>query len=97
MSDNNQEVKDLRRQVEILRAQLKKSKSPVPKKEKSTVQENQTKKEGYAISGEEDDSFSYVQEDLKKAILITVLILTIISSLAITQSYWFPITEKLIS
>lgn len=97
MSDNKQEVKELRRQVEILRAQLKGNKSTATKGETTPSPNNIPGNNVHTVKNNGENSFFFVREDIKKSLLITTLIFLIIACLTITQPQWLPFFEKIIS
>jgi len=72
MSRKNQEMKKLRREVEVLRAQGTKVKTFEPSRP----------------SVPSEPSTNYVREDLRRSLLITAAILALIGGLALSQSYW---------
>jgi len=89
MSKKDKELKRLRREVEILRAQAKSVGGLSPEVPRS-LGEVEVK-----VSPSPIPSSKYVQTDLRRSFLITTVILAVIGGLKVSQLYWDRITKIL--
>lgn len=84
------ELRRLRREVEVLRAQLKDSPTKRPKQtELQSVSEKDTAFAKAVISTK------HLKRDLTKTGLLSLAAFGIIATLALTQSRWTPLLENL--
>jgi len=87
MSKRDKEIKRLRREVEILRAQLKgKGASEGARATEGTEESVETVRAPSLQHPE--PSLSYVRSDLRRSLAIASIITTLISALAFSQSHW---------
>jgi len=82
MSRKTQETKKLRREVEILRAQLK-GETQVAKTKTTPSAPPATAEVATA-----PESATHIREDLRRSLLITAAVLALIGGLTLSRSYW---------
>ncbi|MFW6109850.1 MAG: hypothetical protein ACOC6Q_00240 [Patescibacteria group bacterium] len=90
MANKDREIKRLRREVEVLRAQLKTEQKGTSNGEgnRKTQPETTTKK------GNTKD-YQYVKKDLKRSLLIATGIFAAILGLKFSQPYWSQVTTTI--
>ena len=86
MPKKDKEIKRLRREIEILRAQLKDTKGT--EVTKGTKGKTPAPPEPFAPSEPSYSEPSYVRADLRRSLLITAIIMATITALALSQPHW---------
>ena len=90
MAMSNTNTKKLRREVEILKAQLAGEQKP----QERTQPKNEVK-QPKKVKKTTEESFDdgYVQKDLKRSLIITAGVLILITALYLSQPYWSTLTS----
>ena len=81
MSKKDKEVRKLRREIEILRAQMKGVREPVETGHAPSLRHREP-------SVPSEPSATYVRTDLRRSFLITAVILALIGALSLSQPHW---------
>ena len=85
---SEKEVARLRREVEILRAQLAKEEKPKPRSKEVEKSVEDTKEVKIATLKSPEKSYNYVRRGLKKTAILTIIAFAILAGLYFSQPHW---------